>query len=108
MGVSDCAENKRTVKSFNVLINSKIVYYLHSFNSHSLFEFDLITCYQDRHRVLYLACNLPPCRSTCPTTLLFSMLCLFPEFLVSALHPVHHELLSRPSIFPSIISLCRL
>src|SRR6218665_1523657 len=55
--------------------------------------------------------DLPPGRSKCPTTPLFSMLCLFLEFPVSVLHHPVHELLSRlplfPSILPSITSLCR-
>src|SRR6218665_933686 len=41
--------------------------------------------------------NLPPSRSKCPTTPLFSTLCLFFEFPVTFLHHPVHELLSRPS-----------
>ena len=51
-------------------------------------------------------------RSKCPTTPLFSMLCLFLEFPVSVFHHPVHELLSIGlsfplffSILPSIISL---
>ena len=44
--------------------------------------------------------DLPPGRSKCPTTPLFSMLCLFLEFPVSILHHPVHELLSRPSSSP--------
>src|SRR6218665_694580 len=51
-------------------------------------------------------------RSTCPTILLFSMLCLFLEFPVSILHHPVYELLSRPSssplpLHPSLHYLCR-
>src|SRR6218665_349536 len=41
--------------------------------------------------------DLTPGRSKCPTTPLFSMLCLFFEFPVSFLHHPVHEFLSRPS-----------
>src|SRR6218665_2336951 len=41
--------------------------------------------------------DLPCGRSNCPTTPLFSMLCLFLEFPVSVLHHPVHELLSRLS-----------
>src|SRR6218665_972249 len=53
--------------------------------------------------------DMPPGRSKCPTTPIFSMLCPFLEFPVSILHHQVHELLSRPfsSSLPSIISLCR-
>src|SRR6218665_1113121 len=44
--------------------------------------------------------DLPPGRSKCPTTPLFSMLCLFLEFPVSVLHHPVHELLSRTSSLP--------
>src|SRR6218665_995121 len=43
--------------------------------------------------------NLPPGRSKCPMTPLFSKLCLFLEFPVSALHHRVHELLSRHSSY---------
>src|SRR6218665_3515179 len=55
---------------------------------------DIVLCHSSSSKG-----HFPPGRFKCPTTPLFSMLCLFPEFPVSVLyHPVY-ELLSRSFSF---------
>src|SRR6218665_678955 len=59
-----------------------------------------IRCPKEDNLLHQVICQWPPGRSKCPTTPLFSMLCLFLEFPVSVVHHVLHELLPRPSSSP--------
>src|SRR6218665_1700838 len=71
-----------------------LIHILHTFDSPDIYYIGLYT-----YIILYISSlsDLPPGRSKCPTTPLFSMLRLFLEFPVSVLHYPVNELLSRPS-----------